>query len=144
MNRGAAFAVTLSLLMSMMSLAYAVSDKDIAAFVEQEAYTIADKLKLRDLDRTKTRVEITEHRKDSSGIHWLAGDVKVFSQRYGACAVALQLKFVDDEGQIYVVGSKGVLAALDLNKGVEKYRAKLIEYKKTVKSQGKAIVIEVD
>ena len=144
MNKGAAFVASLTIFISMMSIAYAVSDKDITAFVKREDYTIADKLKLRDLDRTKTQVEITEHRKDSSGIHWLSSDVKVFSRRYGACAIALQLKFVEDEGQIMVVGSKGVLAALELNKGVEQYRSKLIEYKNTVKSRGKAIVFEAE
>ena len=144
MKKGAACAASLVFLFCVISSAYAVDYEEVTAFVEQEAYVIAEKLKLRDLERSKTEVKITEHRMDSSGIHWLAGDVKVFSRRYGACAVALQLKFVEDEGEIMVVGSKGVLAALELNKGVEKYRQKLVEYKNTVKSRGKAIIIETD
>lgn len=139
MRTGEAIAVSIVLLIYFVSVACAVTDEEIAVVVETEAYTITEKLKLRDLIREKTRVEIPAHRIDPSGIHWLSGDVKVYSRRYGTCAVALQLKFIEDEDQIMIVSSKGVLAALDLNKGVEKYRAKLKEYKGNVISQGSPI-----
>ena len=118
MKSGLALTLSAMMLFSLVSAAYAATDEEVAAFVEQEAYTIADKLKLRDLVKSQTKVEITAHRMDPSGIHWIAGDVRVHSKKYGACAVAVQLKFVEDEQQIMVVGSKGVLAALELNKGV--------------------------
>jgi hypothetical protein len=136
MRTGVVVAASLVLLFSFISAACAVTDEEMAVFVEKEAYIIADKLKLKDLVRQKTRVAITAYRIDPSGIHWLAADVQVYSRRYGACAVALQLKFVEDEDKIQIVSSKGVLAALDLNKGVEKYRAKLKDYKSNVTSQG--------
>lgn len=142
MRTGAAIVASMMLLFSFISVACAATDEEIAVFVEKEAYTVADKLKLRDLVHSQTRVEITAHGIDPSGIHWLSGNVKVHSRRYGACGVALQLKYVEDEGQVMIVSSKGVLAALDLNKGVKKYLAKLKEYKQNVTFESQPITKE--
>jgi hypothetical protein len=136
-----AIATSILLVFCTISFANAASDEALETFVEEEAYVIAKSLKLTDIVKEKTNLKITAHRVDSSGIHWLAGDVKIVSRKYGFCGVALQLKFIEENEEILIVGSKGVLAALEINRGVEKYQTKLIEYERIVKSAGHAIII---
>jgi hypothetical protein len=136
-----AIATSILLVFCSLSFANAASDEALETFVKEEAYVIAISLKLTDIDKKKTSFKITAHRVDSNQIHWLAGDVKIVSRKYGLCAVALQLKFIEESEDILIVGSKGVLAALEIDRGVEKYQAKLLEYERIVKSAGHAIII---
>ena len=125
-----------------ISVAVAASYEELEKFVQEEAYIIANNLKLTDIVKEKTVVEVTAHRVDAHGIHWVSGDVKIVSRKYGRCGVALQLKFVLENKEILIVSSKGVLAALDIDKGVDSYQRKLIEYKNNVEAGGHAIVID--
>lgn len=125
-----------------MSVAVAASYDELGEFVQEEAYIIANNLKLNDIVKEKTVVEVTAHRVDAHGIHWLSGDVKIISTKYGLCAVALQLKFVLENEEILIVSSKGVLAALEIEKGVESYQRKLLEYKNNVEAGGHALMLE--